>query len=75
MPLLWCNWGAAIALVWVLNTWGFVDLLNGVRGLVELNIASFSFPCVTSPHSDHRFQRSRTLHNGMCHPHRFVARG
>ena len=36
------NWPVAIALVWVFTTWGFVDLLNGVRGLVELNVASFN---------------------------------
>ncbi len=36
------NWGIAIALVWVFNTWGFVDLLNGVRGLLELNVPSFN---------------------------------
>jgi hypothetical protein len=36
------NWRVAIPLVWVFNTWGFVDLLNGVRGLVQLNVASFN---------------------------------
>jgi hypothetical protein len=28
--------------VWVFNTWGFVDLLNGVRGLLQLNVPSFN---------------------------------
>ena len=36
------NWRFAIALVWVTNTWGFVDLLNGVRGVVQLNVPSFN---------------------------------
>lgn len=36
------NWRVAIPLVWVFNMWGFVDLLNGVRALVELNVASFN---------------------------------
>ena len=36
------NWPVAIPLVWVFNTWGFVDLLNGVRGLLQLNIPSFN---------------------------------
>jgi len=31
----------AIPLVWVANTWGFVDLVNGVRGLVHSNVPSF----------------------------------
>ncbi len=35
------NWRAAIALVWVTNTWGFLDLLNGVRGVLEWNVPSF----------------------------------
>lgn len=32
----------AISLVWVTNTWGFVDLLNGVRGVLQLNVPSFN---------------------------------
>jgi hypothetical protein len=36
------NWRFAIPLVWVTNTWGFVDLLNGVRGVVQLNVPSFN---------------------------------
>lgn len=35
------DWPLAIPLVWVANTWGFVDLLNGVRGVVQLNVPSF----------------------------------
>jgi hypothetical protein len=35
------NLRAAIALVWVTNIWGFVDLLNGLRGVVQLNVPSF----------------------------------
>jgi hypothetical protein len=27
--------------VWVANTWGFVDLLNGIRGVIESNVPSF----------------------------------
>ena len=36
------NWRVAIPLVWVTNTWGFVDLLNGVRGVLQLNVPSFN---------------------------------
>ena len=36
------NWRIAIPLVWVANTWGFVDLLNGVRGVLQLNVPSFN---------------------------------
>ncbi len=36
------SWRLAIPLVWVTNTWGFVDLLNGVRGVVQLNVPSFN---------------------------------
>ncbi|MDR3461938.1 MAG: hypothetical protein P4L76_06465 [Beijerinckiaceae bacterium] len=35
------NWRFAIALVWVANIWGFADLLNGVRGVLRLNVPSF----------------------------------
>ena len=31
----------AVPLVWVTNTWGFADLLNGVRGVLQLNVPSF----------------------------------
>lgn len=36
------DWRFAIPLVWVTNTWGFVDLLNGVRGVLQLNVPSFN---------------------------------
>ncbi|MCY1169433.1 hypothetical protein [Sphingomonas echinoides] len=35
------NWRAAIPMAWVTNVWGFVDLLNGVRGVLKLNVPSF----------------------------------
>jgi hypothetical protein len=34
-------WRFAIPLVWVANTWGFLDLLNGVRGVLQLNVPRF----------------------------------
>jgi hypothetical protein len=36
------DWRIAVPLVWVANTWGFLDLLNGVRGVVNLNVPSFN---------------------------------
>jgi hypothetical protein len=36
------NWRIAVPLVWVTNTWGFVDLLNGVRGVLQLNVPGFN---------------------------------
>src|SRR5271165_6983354 len=36
------NWRVAVPLVWVANTWGFVDLLNGLRSVVQLNVPSFN---------------------------------
>jgi hypothetical protein len=36
------NWRFAVAFVWVTNTWGFVDLLNGVRSILQLNVPSFN---------------------------------
>jgi hypothetical protein len=35
------NWRGAIPLVWVANTWGFLDLLNGLRGVIASNVPSF----------------------------------
>jgi hypothetical protein len=35
------GWRGAIPLVWVANTWGFLDLLNGLRGVIESNVPSF----------------------------------
>jgi hypothetical protein len=40
------NWRIAVPLVWVTNTWGFVDLLNGVRGLFRLNVPSFNLSTI-----------------------------
>ena len=36
------NWRFVIPLVWVANTWGFLDLLNGVRGVLQLNVPSYN---------------------------------
>ena len=36
------NWRFAIRLVWVANIWGFVDLLNGLRGVLQLNVPGFN---------------------------------
>jgi hypothetical protein len=36
------NWRVAVPMVWVANTWGFADLLNGVRGVLQLNVPSFN---------------------------------
>ena len=36
------NWLVAVPLVWAANIWGFVDLLNGVRGVLQLNVPSFN---------------------------------
>ncbi len=36
------NWRFAVPLVWVTNIWGFTDLLNGVRGVLQLNVPSFN---------------------------------
>jgi hypothetical protein len=35
-------WRCSVPLVWLANTWGFVDLLNGVRGVLQLNVPSFN---------------------------------
>jgi len=40
------NWRVAVPLVWVTNTWGFVDLLNGVRGVLQLNVPSFNLATI-----------------------------
>ena len=36
------NWRVSVPLVWVANTWGFADLLNGIRGVLQLNVPSFN---------------------------------
>ena len=35
------NWRFAVPLVWVANTWGFADLLNAVRSVLQVNLPSF----------------------------------
>ena len=40
------NWQFAVPLVWVTNTWGFLDLLNGIRGVLSLNVPSFDLSTV-----------------------------
>ena len=40
------RWRFAIPLVWVTNTWGFLDLLNGVRGVVRFNVPSFNLSTI-----------------------------
>ena len=35
------TWRVAIPMVWVANTWGFADLLNGLRGVLQFNVPSF----------------------------------
>jgi hypothetical protein len=36
------QWRFAIPLVWVTNSWGFADLLNGVRGVLQINVPRFN---------------------------------
>jgi hypothetical protein len=36
------SWHFAVPLVWLANIWGFADLLNGVRGVLQLNVPSFN---------------------------------
>ena len=33
-------------MVWVTNTWGFLDLLNGLRGVLNLNVPSFNLATI-----------------------------
>ena len=40
------HWRFAVPLVWVANTWGFVDLLNGVRGVLRLNVPGFNLATI-----------------------------
>ena len=40
------NWRAAVPLVWVANTWGFLDLLNGLHGVLRVNVATFNLGTV-----------------------------
>ena len=36
------NWRVVVPLVWVTNTWGFLDLLNGLRGVLQLNVPTYN---------------------------------
>jgi hypothetical protein len=36
------NWHVAIPLVWLTNIWGFVDLLIGLRGVVQINVPVYN---------------------------------
>jgi len=40
------NWRFAIPLVWVANTWGFVDLLNAVRSVLVVNLPTFNLSTI-----------------------------
>ena len=40
------NWRVAVPLVWVTNTWGFLDQLNGLRGVLSLNVPSFNLSTI-----------------------------
>lgn len=40
------NWRVAIGLVWITNTWGFLDLLNGLRGVLTINVPSYKLSTV-----------------------------
>ncbi len=36
------NGRVGVALAWVANSWGFLDLLNGIRGVLQWNVPSFN---------------------------------
>jgi len=40
------NWRVAIPLVWLTTTWGFLDLLNGLRSVLQINVPSFNLATV-----------------------------
>jgi hypothetical protein len=40
------QWRFAVPMVWAANAWGFADLLNGVRGVLQLNVPSFDLSTV-----------------------------
>jgi len=40
------NWRFAVPLVWVTNIWGFADLLNGVRSVIQSNVPSFNLATI-----------------------------
>jgi len=35
------NWRVGVLLAWVFNTWGFLDLLNALRGIFAVNLPSY----------------------------------
>ncbi|WP_445168716.1 hypothetical protein ACTXG7_04955 [Mycolicibacterium sp. Dal123E01] len=36
------NWRLAIPMVWVFSAWGFIDLLNTLRGVIQTSLPSFN---------------------------------
>ncbi|SPM38241.1 hypothetical protein MNAB215_417 [Mycobacterium numidiamassiliense] len=40
------SWRVAVPLAWVANTWGFADLLNGLRSVVQLNVPTFNLSTI-----------------------------
>ena len=40
------NFKFAIPLVWVANTWGFVDLLNAIRSVLQVNLPSYNLSTI-----------------------------
>ena len=40
------KWHLAIPLVWVTNIWGFGDLLNGVRSVIQSSVPSFNLATI-----------------------------
>jgi len=35
------NWRVAVPLVWVFSTWGFADLLNTLRSVLQVKLSPF----------------------------------
>jgi hypothetical protein len=40
------NWRIGVLLAWAFSTWGFVDLLNALRGVLQVNLPSFNLGTV-----------------------------
>jgi len=40
------RWRLAVPLVWVTNLWGFADLLNGVRSVIQSNVPNFNLATI-----------------------------
>lgn len=36
------GWRIAIPLIWITNSWGFLDLLNGLRSVLQFNVPNFN---------------------------------